>query len=179
MSKQAEDGQAAAEPTRPVRRSRRGAAKAEAQTEQAQTALLDDDDFVEEEFKPTEADGDMFGGAPAKKAKAFWPSAKRLVGLLRHEWLALTAIFGAVAVSVVLTVIGPKILGRAMDVIFNGVIGAGLPAGGMAASAAPNGRDADRPASNAWRRDSFMVLPPGLAAPDMDASPQKSRQTQA
>lgn len=129
MSKQAEDGQAAAEPTRPGRRSRRGAAKAEAQTEQAQTALLDDDDFVEEEFKPTEADGDMFGGAPAKKAKAFWPSAKRLVGLLRHEWLALTAIFGAVAVSVVLTVIGPKILGRAMDVIFNGVIGAGLPAG--------------------------------------------------
>lgn len=129
MSKQAEDGQAAAEPTRPGRRPRRGAAKPEAQTEQAQTALLDDDDFVEEEFKPTEADGDMFGGAPAKKAKAFWPSAKRLVGLLRHEWLALTAIFGAVAVSVVLTVIGPKILGRAMDVIFNGVIGAGLPAG--------------------------------------------------
>lgn len=90
---------------------------------------LDDDDFVAEEYKPTEADGDMFGGAPAKKAKAFWPSAKRLIGLLKHEWLALTAIFSAVAISVVLTVIGPKILGKAMDVIFNGVIGAGLPSG--------------------------------------------------
>ena len=34
-----------------------------------------------------------------------------------------------VAASVVLTVIAPKILGAAMDVIFNGVIGSQLPAG--------------------------------------------------
>lgn len=99
-----------------------------AENAEAADVVLDDDDFVEEEYKPSEADGDMFGGTPAKKAKAFWPSAKRLIGLLKHEWLALTAIFGSVAVAVVLTVIGPKILGRAMDVIFNGVIGAGLPA---------------------------------------------------
>ncbi|NYE96387.1 ATP-binding cassette subfamily B protein [Psychromicrobium silvestre] len=89
--------------------------------------LIDDDDFVEEEYKPTEADGGMFGDMPAKKAKAFWPSAKRLIGLLKHEWLALTAIFVAVVASVVLTVIGPKVLGKAMDVIFNGVIGSTLP----------------------------------------------------
>nr|WP_246279706.1 ABC transporter ATP-binding protein [Psychromicrobium silvestre] len=69
----------------------------------------------------------MFGDMPAKKAKAFWPSAKRLIGLLKHEWLALTAIFVAVVASVVLTVIGPKVLGKAMDVIFNGVIGSTLP----------------------------------------------------
>ncbi|ABY22109.1 multidrug resistance ABC transporter ATP-binding and permease protein [Renibacterium salmoninarum ATCC 33209] len=111
------------------RKSRRRGKEVEAPQASAETAVLeDDDDFVEEEYKPTEADGDMFGGAPAKKAKAFWPSAKRLVGLLRHEWLALVAIFAAVAISVVLTVIGPKILGKAMDVIFNGVIGTGLPA---------------------------------------------------
>ncbi|WP_394941770.1 ABC transporter ATP-binding protein [Psychromicrobium sp. YIM B11713] len=92
------------------------------------TEVADDDDFEEEEYKPTEADGGMFGDVPAKKAKAFWPSAKRLIGLLKHEWLALTAIFIAVVASVVLTVIGPKILGKAMDVIFDGVIGMTLPA---------------------------------------------------
>ncbi|WP_285727277.1 ABC transporter ATP-binding protein [Psychromicrobium xiongbiense] len=96
---------------------------------EATPEVVNDDDFEEEEFKPTEMDGDMFGGAPAKKAKAFWPSAKRLIGLLRHEWLALVLIFAAVAVSVVLTVIGPKILGQAMNVIFDGVIGKGLPSG--------------------------------------------------
>ena len=37
------------------------------------------------EYTPSEADGDMFGGAPAKKAQHFWPSAKRLIGLLRPE----------------------------------------------------------------------------------------------
>src|SRR4051794_201224 len=33
--------------------------------------LLEDEDFFEEEFKPSEADGDMFGGRPAKKAENF------------------------------------------------------------------------------------------------------------
>uniref|UniRef100_UPI0011A373E8 hypothetical protein n=1 Tax=Staphylococcus epidermidis TaxID=1282 RepID=UPI0011A373E8 len=37
-----------------------------------------DDDFYEEEYKPGEADGGMFGDIPAKKAQHFWPSAKRL-----------------------------------------------------------------------------------------------------
>ncbi|AJT42671.1 ABC transporter ATP-binding protein [Psychromicrobium lacuslunae] len=100
------------------------------QTLEAQGAVATaehDDDFEEEEYKPTEADGGMFGDMPAKKAKAFWPSAKRLIGLLKNEWLALTAIFIAVLASVVLTVIGPKILGKAMDVIFDGVIGMSLP----------------------------------------------------
>ena len=40
----------------------------------------------ETEFQPGEADGGMFGdGPPAKKAKHFWPSAKRLIGLLAPE----------------------------------------------------------------------------------------------
>ena len=34
-----------------------------------------------------------------------------------------------VVASVVLTVIAPKVLGQAMDVIFNGILGAQLPAG--------------------------------------------------
>ena len=49
------------------------------------TEVLEDDDFVEEEYVPSEADGGMFGDIPAKKAKEFWPSAKRLMGLLKPE----------------------------------------------------------------------------------------------
>jgi len=79
-------------------------------------------------YKPTEADGDMFGGAPAKKAEHFWPSVKRLTGLLRPERRQFSLVVLLVAASVVLTVLAPKILGKAMDTIFNGVIGSQLPA---------------------------------------------------
>jgi ATP-binding cassette subfamily B multidrug efflux pump len=81
------------------------------------------------EYTPTEMDGDMFGGTPAKKAKHFWPSLKRLLGLLRPERVKFSFVVGIVVVSVVLTVIAPKILGAAMDVIYRGVIGSQLPPG--------------------------------------------------
>lgn len=87
------------------------------------------DEEIIPEYKPSESDGDMFGGAPAKKAEHFWPSVKRLVGLVRPERVMFSVVIALVAASVVLTVIAPKILGAAMDVIFNGVIGSQLPAG--------------------------------------------------
>lgn len=67
--------------------------------------------------------------APVKKAKHFWPSAVRLVKLLFPHKVALTVVFSAVILSVVLSVYAPRVLGRAMDVIFAGVIGQQLPAG--------------------------------------------------
>jgi ATP-binding cassette subfamily B multidrug efflux pump len=87
------------------------------------------EEVSEEEFRPTEADGDMFGGAPAKKAKHFWPSAKRLLELLRPERAGIVAVLGMVLVAVVLNVIAPRVLGQAMDVIFSGVVGRDMPAG--------------------------------------------------
>ncbi|WP_175637498.1 ABC transporter ATP-binding protein [Sinomonas mesophila] len=66
---------------------------------------------------------------PAKKAKNFGPSAKRLMGLLRPERAQMAVIVGFILVSVVLTVIAPKVLGQAMDVIFSGAIGKQMPAG--------------------------------------------------
>jgi ATP-binding cassette subfamily B protein len=100
---------------------------------QSQTAtespVLEDDDFVEEEYKPGEADGGMFGAMPAKKAQNFWPSAKRLMGLLKPEAGGIYVVVGMVIVSVILNVIAPKVLGQAMDVIFGGVVGKQLPAG--------------------------------------------------
>lgn len=80
------------------------------------------------EYVPTEADGDMFGGTPAKKAQHFWPSLRRLLGLLRPERVKFAFVVGLVVISVVLTVIAPKILGSAMDVIYRGVLGRALPA---------------------------------------------------
>jgi ATP-binding cassette subfamily B protein len=94
-----------------------------------ETTPVEDDDFYEEEYKPTEADGDMFGGTPAKKAEHFWPSAKRLMGLLKPESAGIALVLAMVTVAVVLNVVAPKILGQAMDVIFGGVVGKQLPAG--------------------------------------------------
>lgn len=66
---------------------------------------------------------------PARKPQQFWPSAVRLMKLLTPHKAALTVVVLAVAVSVVLGVWAPRVLGRAMDVIFAGVVGRSLPAG--------------------------------------------------
>jgi ATP-binding cassette subfamily B multidrug efflux pump len=108
-----------------ARRTDKRASGRGAKTDETPTVV----DELEAEYVPTEADGDMFGGAPAKKAQQFWPSAKRLVGLLGPERTKMSIVVGLVVISVVLTVIAPKILGQAVDTIFNGVIGSQLPAG--------------------------------------------------
>ena len=66
---------------------------------------------------------------PARKPQQFWPSAARLMKLLTPHKAALTVVVLAVVVSVVLGVWAPRVLGRAMDVIFAGVVGRSLPAG--------------------------------------------------
>lgn len=72
---------------------------------------------------------DWFGDQPTKKAKHFWPAAKRLIGLLAPEKWLFSFVVLLVIGSVALTVIAPKVLGQAMDVVFNGVLGKQLPAG--------------------------------------------------
>jgi ATP-binding cassette, subfamily B, multidrug efflux pump len=71
----------------------------------------------------------MMGGAPPAKPLDFKGSTKRLLGMLRPER---TTIAGALALgiaSVFLSVLGPRILGHATDLIFAGVIGGRLPQG--------------------------------------------------
>ncbi|CAM3616902.1 ABC transporter ATP-binding protein [Micrococcus luteus] len=72
---------------------------------------------------------DDWGGGPARKAKAFWPSAKRLMSLFRTEKLGLAVVAVMVLVAVVLNVWAPRVLGQAMDVIFGGVVSAQMPGG--------------------------------------------------
>jgi ATP-binding cassette subfamily B protein len=71
----------------------------------------------------------MNAGMPTEKSMRFGPSARRMIGRLRPQRLRLSAVIGLAVASVVLTVIGPKVLGHATDLIFSGVIGKRLPAG--------------------------------------------------
>jgi ATP-binding cassette subfamily B protein len=70
----------------------------------------------------------MMGGPPAKSLD-FKGSGKRLLGMLRPERGSVTLALGCAVTSVTLSVLGPRILGHATDIIFSGIIGRGLPAG--------------------------------------------------
>ncbi len=72
--------------------------------------------------------GGPMGGA-GEKAVNFLPSLKRLVGYLRPQKVAVTIVIVMAAVGVSSNVLGPKVLGKATDVIFAGVVGKQLPAG--------------------------------------------------
>jgi len=65
----------------------------------------------------------MTAGMPAEKAMSFAPSAKRLLGRLRPERAKVLVVLTLAVCSVSLAVLGPKILGRATDVIFTGFMG--------------------------------------------------------
>jgi ATP-binding cassette subfamily B protein len=71
----------------------------------------------------------MSAGMPTEKSMNFGPSARRLIGRLRPYRLQLFAVIMLAVVSVAFSVIGPKLLGQATDVIFAGVMGKRIPAG--------------------------------------------------
>nr|WP_281277844.1 MULTISPECIES: ABC transporter ATP-binding protein [Saccharothrix] len=62
-------------------------------------------------------------GMPMGKAENFGPSARRLVARMRRERVALLAVVVLGVISVAFSVAGPKILGHATDIIFEGVLG--------------------------------------------------------
>jgi ATP-binding cassette subfamily B protein len=66
---------------------------------------------------------------PAEKPMRFGPSLRRLMARLSPERWRLLLVIGLGVTSVAFMVIGPKILGRATDLIFSGAIGKRLPAG--------------------------------------------------
>jgi ATP-binding cassette, subfamily B, multidrug efflux pump len=71
----------------------------------------------------------MGGAAPAEKSKDFWGSFRRLLARLRPERLkvVLALVFGVASVAFMVS--GPKVLGNATNVLFNGVVGKLLPPG--------------------------------------------------
>ncbi|KXX57592.1 ABC transporter ATP-binding protein [Rhodococcus sp. LB1] len=73
--------------------------------------------------------GPVAPGAPGAKPNDLWPSTKRLLRRLRPHRIAVGIVLLVAAVSVVLTSIAPRMLGQGTNLIFDGIIGAQLPAG--------------------------------------------------
>ena len=81
-------------------------------------------------YAPTGGGPRMFGGPrPVEKSINFGPSMRRLLGHLAPERLILLGAVLLAVTGIAMSVLGPKILGWATDVIFTGVIGQSLPAG--------------------------------------------------
>ncbi|WP_323742548.1 ABC transporter ATP-binding protein [Nocardioides islandensis] len=73
--------------------------------------------------------GPMGGGMVGQKASTFGPSAKRLVRRMAPEKTKASAVIALAVLSVALMSIGPRILGRATDLIFAGILGRKIPEG--------------------------------------------------
>src|SRR3954447_10541907 len=71
----------------------------------------------------------MAGGMPAEKLQDFKGSTKRLLGRLAPERLLVGVVLLFGVASVFLSVLGPRLLGFATDIIFAGVVGKQLPPG--------------------------------------------------
>ncbi len=67
--------------------------------------------------------GPFGGGMVGQKAMTFGPSAKRLIARMRPDRGKVVGVVGLAVLSVAFAVIGPKILGRATDLIFAGLFG--------------------------------------------------------
>ena len=103
------------------------------------SAVVGADELSEEDLKlaaeAQAASGDWHDGPPPGKAEAFWPSFKRMVGLLGVHRISLVVVALAAVGTVVLAVAAPKVLGQATNVIFEGVVSTMLPAGTTKAQA--------------------------------------------
>ena len=91
-----------------------------------------------QEFKATErieapqggpGRGPMGGGMVGQKAMDFGPSAKRLVARMRPDRAKAAAVVLLGVASVGLMSVGPRILGHATDLVFDGYIGSKFPPG--------------------------------------------------
>ena len=79
---------------------------------------------------PRRGPGPMGGmGMPGEKSLNFRESGRRLLTVLRPERWRLVGVLLLGLASVALAVTGPKVLGNATNIIFDGVVGGQLPAG--------------------------------------------------
>ena len=73
--------------------------------------------------------GPGIAAMPVEKPTAFGPSLRRLLGRLRPERLRVTLVITLALVSVGFAISGPKLLGHATDILFEGVVGRNLGGG--------------------------------------------------
>jgi ATP-binding cassette subfamily B protein len=79
--------------------------------------------------------GPMGGAMVAQKAMTFVPSAKRLVGTMHPDRVKAVAVVVLGVLSVGLMSFGPRILGRATDLVFAGMFSRSIPAASTQAQA--------------------------------------------
>src|SRR5712664_2753532 len=79
--------------------------------------------------RPMGGGGFMGLSVPVERSKDFKGTLRKLVARLRPERATILIVVVLGAISVALLVIGPKIAGNAMNVIFDGVIGKQFPVG--------------------------------------------------
>ena len=81
--------------------------------------------------RPQPGRGGPFMGlsAPVERSKDFRGTLRKLLARLRPERFVIAVVVVLGSLSVLFSVIGPKITGNAMNVIFDGVVGKTLPAG--------------------------------------------------
>jgi ATP-binding cassette subfamily B protein len=82
---------------------------------------------------------------PVEKPQRFKASFRRLAGRLHPQALVIGLVMALGMISVFFAVIGPKLLGNATNLVFEGVISRQLPAGTTAAQAASQLRASGRP----------------------------------
>ncbi|MFF1542529.1 ABC transporter ATP-binding protein [Streptomyces sp. NPDC058291] len=71
----------------------------------------------------------MAGTGPDSHSLDFKASGRRLLARFRPERITLFTMLACVTLSVGLSVVGPKILGKATDLVFAGIVGREMPAG--------------------------------------------------
>ena len=92
---------------------------------------------------PPPGRGPMGGtGGPVEKPQNFTSSGVRLLRLLKPERMLVAVTLLLAAISVTLAVLGPRILGDATNLIFEGAISSGLPAGSTKAEVIAGLREA-------------------------------------
>ena len=100
---------------------------------------MSDEKTTSEAPRPPARRGPMGGGfggpmgghgmAPVAKAKNFGESARRLLAELKPQSARIVVVMVLAVISVAFAVVGPKILGNATNIVFNGVVGKQFPAG--------------------------------------------------
>ena len=83
----------------------------------------------------------FMGGMSTEKSLDFRGSTRRLLRTLKPEHPLIAATLFLAAGSVTLSVLGPRLLGRATDIVFTGVVSRQLPAGTTKADAVDRLRD--------------------------------------
>lgn len=124
-----------------------------------QTPLTEDEQRELELAEKARIASDSWDSVAPGKAANFGASFRRLLGLLRPHAFALTVASVLGAVSVVLTVIAPKVLGEATNIIFEGFVSAQFPAGATQAQVVEQLRSAGQ--NDLANVVSAMQLTPG------------------